>query len=67
MLKKELLDILVCPKCKSELKYETDPKDDKQGKLICEKCQLYYRVEDDIPVMLIEEAVPLSENTNSSK
>ena len=51
MVEKELLEILVCPKCKGELKY-----DQEQDKLICDQCRLIYRVEDDIPIMLIDEA-----------
>jgi len=53
-LAQELLDILVCPKCKGDLEYRTEP--DEQ--LLCHACRLLYRVEDDIPVMLIDEAVP---------
>jgi uncharacterized protein YbaR (Trm112 family) len=51
MLKKELLDILVCPKCKGELEYKTD-----RSELICHACKLAYAVKDDIPIMLIDEA-----------
>jgi uncharacterized protein YbaR (Trm112 family) len=51
MLSKELLDILVCPKCKGDLDY-----DRKNAKLACKACRLKYRIEDDIPVMLIDEA-----------
>jgi hypothetical protein len=51
LLRKELLEILVCPKCKGDLEY-----DQKASKLICRKCKLAYRIEDDIPVMLIDEA-----------
>lgn len=51
MLKKELLDILVCPKCKGELEY-----DKKAEELICRKCKLAYPIKDNIPVMLIDEA-----------
>jgi hypothetical protein len=51
----ELLDILVCPKCKGDLEYQSEP--DEQ--LICRACRLAYPVEDDIPVMLIDEARPL--------
>ncbi len=51
-LSKELLDILVCPKCKGSLDY-----DRKNEKLICSKCRLRYGVIDsDIPNMLINEA-----------
>lgn len=56
MLDKQLLDILACPKCKGELEYKTDQDNDKNGQLICQQCQLLYRVEDDIPIMLIEDA-----------
>ena len=52
---KKLLDILVCPKCKGELKY-----DKKANELICEKDALAYAVRDGIPVMLEEEARHLS-------
>lgn len=61
MLDKELLDILACPKCKGELEYQVDEQNDKNGKLICRSCKLVYRVEDDIPIMLIEEAEELQE------
>ncbi len=50
----ELLQILVCPKCKGELEYRTSPE-----ALICAACRLVYSVEDGIPIMLIEEAKPL--------
>jgi uncharacterized protein YbaR (Trm112 family) len=50
----ELLDILVCPKCKGELEYRTEPNED----LVCHACRLVYAVEEDIPIMLIDEATP---------
>ncbi len=59
MLDKKLLEILACPKCKGDLEYEVDQKNDKDGKLICAACKLIYRVEDDIPIMLINEAEKL--------
>ncbi len=48
----DLLEILVCPKCKGDLEYRTSPEEE----LVCQKCRLIYAVEDDIPVMLIDEA-----------
>ena len=54
MLDRKLLDILVCPVCKGEVALNGD----KTG-LICNKCKLEYPVEDDIPIMLPEEARPL--------
>lgn len=49
---KELLDILVCPFCKGKVV----PKDDASG-LKCVECKRVYPVRDDIPVMLIDQAV----------
>jgi uncharacterized protein len=51
MLSKELLEILVCPACKGDLEY-----DQQNQKLICHTCRLRYAIEDDIPIMLVEEA-----------
>lgn len=48
MIDSELLKILVCPHCKGELNLEGD-------RLVAE-CGLKYRVEDDIPIMLVQEA-----------
>ena len=48
----ELLEILVCPKCKGDLEHRTDPKEE----LVCNACKLIYDVDDDIPIMLIDEA-----------
>jgi len=56
MIDKELLDILVCPKCKGDIRL-TEAGDG----LICEACELLYPVKDDIPVMLIDEALPLDQ------
>ena len=47
----DLLTILVCPACKGDLVY-----DPPAATLTCNACRLRYRVEDDIPVMLVEEA-----------
>lgn len=52
----ELLEILVCPKCKGDLEYRVEPEE----VLVCHACRLVYRVEDDIPIMLIDEAKPLA-------
>lgn len=51
MLDKKLLEILACPKCKGELEYKQE-----EELLICHECRLKYRIEDDIPIMLIDEA-----------
>ncbi len=55
-LSKELLEVLACPKCKGSLEYRK-----REQKLVCHKCGLAYRIEDGIPVMLLEEAEKLRE------
>ncbi len=54
MLDQQLLEILVCPKCKGELEYRPT-----QSELVCHACRLRYEVRDDIPIMLVDEAEPL--------
>ena len=54
-ISKELLDILACPKCKGDVRLT-----DKQDGLVCNTCKLMYPIKDDIPVMLIDEAVVLT-------
>lgn len=54
-LSKDLLDILACPQCKGGV-----VPDEKHEKLTCDACKLAYPVRDGIPVMLIDEAQPLS-------
>ncbi len=51
----DLLDILVCPKCKGPLEHRTNPPPEA---LACNACRLLYAVEADIPIMLIDEAKP---------
>ena len=55
-LDKNLLDILVCPKCKGELKYEVG---EEAEALLCHLCALRYEIDEEIPIMLIDEAKPL--------
>jgi uncharacterized protein YbaR (Trm112 family) len=50
---KELLEILACPKCKGELQLTVD-----ESALRCGACRLSYRVDDGIPILLIDEATP---------
>ncbi|MHB8783286.1 MAG: Trm112 family protein [Desulfobacteria bacterium] len=47
----ELLEILACPKCKGELQLTAD-----ESELRCGECRLSYRVDDGIPILLIDEA-----------
>lgn len=46
-----LLEILVCPACRAEVR-----PDEQAQELVCQGCGLAYPVRDDIPVMLVEEA-----------
>ncbi|MBU0909131.1 MAG: Trm112 family protein [Proteobacteria bacterium] len=57
MIKKELLDILACPKCKGPVELN-----DQGNGLVCRTCKLVYEIKDDIPIMLIDEAKPLKED-----
>ncbi|MFC1590786.1 Trm112 family protein [Candidatus Omnitrophota bacterium] len=49
MINKELLAILACPACKSEVKQEGD-------NIVCVKCKRRYPIRDGIPIMLVDEA-----------
>ncbi len=53
-LSPELLDLLVCPRCKGPLRY-----DEAASRLTCAVCSLAYPVRDGIPIMLVDEAIPL--------
>jgi hypothetical protein len=57
-INKKLLDILACPKCKSDVKQ-------KENFIICEKCRLAFPVLDDVPDMLLEDAWPLEKAKKS--
>ena len=50
-LSPDLLSILVCPVCKGDLDYDAEAQT-----LTCSRCRLRYRVVDDIPVMLVDQA-----------
>lgn len=49
----ELLSILACPKCKGPLILAEEG-----SRLLCDACRLGFRVDDGIPILLIDEAVP---------
>lgn len=48
---KELLEILVCPLCKTPVQITPD-----ETGLKCSTCRRVYPIRDDIPVMLVDEA-----------
>jgi len=53
-LPEKFLEKLVCPVCKSRLVY-----DEQMEKLICNQCQLVYRIDNGVPVLLSDEAEKL--------
>jgi uncharacterized protein YbaR (Trm112 family) len=55
-LHKELLDILACPESKQPLIYF-----EQENFLFCPASRLKYKIVDDIPIMLIDEAERLDE------
>ncbi len=50
MIDIKLLEILACPACKGDVEYDT-----KNEKIICTSCKKVYKVEDGIPVMIVDE------------
>ncbi len=54
-ISKELLDIIACPKCKGDIHLN-----EAGNGLICETCRLIYEIRDGIPIMLMDEAKPIS-------
>ena len=54
-MKKELMDILVCPVCKGDLELRVDTEDTDEvvtGALTCGRCNEMYPIEDTIPNLL---------------
>ena len=52
MIAKDLLEILVCPMCKKPLVLKENGES-----LKCSACRRVYPVRDDIPILLVDEAV----------
>lgn len=57
----KLLEFICCPKCKGDLKYDAST-----DTLVCSKCRLRYPIVDDIPVLIVEEAEPLDNSSDSA-
>lgn len=49
----ELREILACPRCKGDLEFR-----EADGEIRCHACRLAFRIDDGIPVMLLDEAKP---------
>lgn len=60
-ISKDLLEILACPKCKGDIRLTEKSTTRGEDGLICKKCKLLYPIKDGIPVMLIDEAIPIGE------
>jgi uncharacterized protein YbaR (Trm112 family) len=56
MIDPRLLDVLACPKCHGTL-----VADESGPALVCRACALSFPVREGIPVMLVDEAVPLGD------
>ena len=54
MLKEEILDFIVCIRCKNDLKKD-------ESYLICNKCNIKYPIKNSIPHMLEEHIIPIDE------
>jgi hypothetical protein len=47
----ELKEILACPRCKGELEFR-----EADAEIRCHACRLAFRIDEGIPVMLLDEA-----------
>ena len=61
-LDEELKRILVCPRCRGDLEFHEDVKE-----IHCLACQLLFAIDGNVPVMLVEEARPLSTSLSKAK
>ncbi len=54
-MKRDLMDILVCPVCKGDLALTVDEENEREivtGSLYCEKCDVRYLITETIPNLL---------------
>jgi uncharacterized protein YbaR (Trm112 family) len=56
IIPRELLDILACPRCRAAV--ELVSKSSGEQGLVCGPCGVVYPIQEGIPVMLVDEAVP---------
>ena len=60
-MKRELMEILVCPVCKGELELTVEEESEAEivsGSLHCPKCDVIYPISDTIPNLLPPEPCP---------
>ena len=68
-MRKDLMDILACPMCKSELELKVDEEDGDEvikGSLTCAKCDEVYPIDDGIPNLLPPDLRKAAEAQSSS-
>ena len=53
-----LMEILICPGCRGELREMPTSAQSEEGGLECTACGRVYPIRDGIPVMLVDEASP---------
>jgi len=56
MIDEELLKIIACPKCKGDIEYIKGENEF----FNCYNCNLQYPIKDGIPIMLIDQALPVN-------
>lgn len=61
-MESRLLEILVCPLCKGQLRYERDAQE-----LVCRADKLAFPIRDGVPIMLENEARSLVSTENSAE
>ena len=69
MLAEALVDILVCPRSKQPLIYfprGEENTDEAAAMLICPAARLKYRIEDGVPILLVDEGEELSPDQTRS-
>ena len=52
----KLLEIIACPKCRGRLESKSDG-----SALLCRACRLAYPIVDEIPNLIVEDALPLAD------
>jgi len=56
-INQDVLELLLCPKCKGNVALDAA-----HSRIICAHCKLCYEIRDGIPIMLIDEAMPIEED-----
>ncbi len=57
------LEVLACPECKGELEYKNPGEQGLEG-FFCKKCKLLYPIVEEIPLMMVEDAVKITNESS---